>query len=377
MDEKYIFLKIIEQLKESNHSKFKKDSSEFKEILNLSLDEVRTIIDRILSSKPLSHQERPESIGKKYDIKPSPHSQDYPKSPDDVEDNEPIFPFQDHQGYSESSIKNGSNKATQSSTDFIEQGKKGIKKMKKRKESVYGTKKKTSSFPQVHSPSGRKVPEKINPTNPPVPLSFPDDFKPVDITMEEQVITIEGAKKVFSGKTKEFFDWAEKELKSHYSGSTNRYSVPCQICRYYCRECEMQGNVIDNYPCLATCKLLHFNHSRNLSCSKFTLWDKNEYMEKGLPKISKDFFLGYILILCHNHRIAFTQGKRTDIKNNIRDQLYQKSIDGEYIEDLGHSVIIGIDELINREGESIPIGIYISKDHLNYFRKTYCLMYNM
>jgi len=350
MDIKEIFLKIFEQLKESSHSKFKNQSSEFRNVLNLPVEEIGSIIDMVLTPTQPITQGVSESDEQNLDnnsqtLLPSDLGKSSPESAPPI--HEPL-------------------EISQGNVETLKGGQDPRKSPSPRK-------------PRIHEPpaqrpfSGRTTLPVVDPSLPPTPISI-GNLEPVDISNEEQVITTQPTIKRYSGKTKEFFDWAEKMLKNHYSGSAHIASVPCQICRYYCRECEMQGNVIDNYSCMATCKLEYYNLSGNLSCSKFTLWEKNEYLEKELSEISKDFFLGYMLILCHNHRTAFTQGKIFDIKEKIREQLYQKCVDEEYLENLEHSVVIGIDGLLNMEGKAVPMGIYISNEHLEFFKKTFDLM---
>ncbi|MHA1248663.1 MAG: hypothetical protein ACTSRP_01595 [Candidatus Helarchaeota archaeon] len=379
MDEKDVFLEIFIQLKESKHHKFMSNRSEFENILNLPINDISTYIDLILNPQYIINKNSESNREIDSNKIQSITSNDKNKGEKEFD------PFTKSLVYTPSDKKE--QKESQNSKKDSFQKESTHHKLRSQISSTSRKEIPPTSLSQIstsnHQKSGkdkqankiRTTPNDIDTTLPPSSFSI-GESEPVDISNKKQVIIVKKTIRKYSGYTKEFFERAEKELKNLYSGTSNKVSVPCQICRYYCRECELKGDVIENFSCLSTCKLLFFNHSGDLSCSKFTLWDKKDFEEKRLTHINKDFFLGYMLILCHNHRIAFTQGRKSEIKKNIREQLYRKAVDEDYLENLENAVIIKIKGMINSEGEAIPMGIYISKEHLEFFKETYKLMNN-
>ncbi len=181
---------------------------------------------------------------------------------------------------------------------------------------------------------------------------------------ENQVLTIE-----LTGENKKYHDDAEYLLRDIYSGKNHEVGVPCQICRSYCRDCEMSGNVREEHACTATCSLIHFNSKKLVSSRKFELWSTKELeqLETKVKVDLEDFFRGSMLILCHNHGLAFS-----GFKENIRSQIYDKFINKNYKTIPGGDIIIAIKNILYiNSNEEVPVEFMFSEEHLKCFKYTY------
>ena len=192
-------------------------------------------------------------------------------------------------------------------------------------------------------------------------------------TPGESTETVQRTVKKFIKELNNSLIEAEEELKNHYSVNGTLAGIPCQMCRYYCRNCKMGDDVMEGFDCTATCNLQYYNLRGYLSCARYTLWSLNDFEERNFTGIPGNFFRGFMLILCHNHHKAFKQ-KSYKLTKRIREQLYEKDKSKKYAEEIGSFVTIRLENLLEQGDKSVPIGIYISREHLDHFKETFDLM---
>ncbi|MHA1684757.1 MAG: hypothetical protein ACTSUE_27710, partial [Promethearchaeota archaeon] len=173
---------------------------------------------------------------------------------------------------------------------------------------------------------------------------------------------------------KKFNEAKNRLIFNHYGGTKSRREIPCQICRYYCEECEVYDDkAVRGFSCTSTCKMIHLRvyDKQEISHWHKKLWDKDDFREVGPgPEFRDDFHEGYIVITCPDHASILTPL----IIPEFRKQIKKAYENGDYKHN-DKLYFLNIPNLVEQPNhQNIPFGIVFTDEHFEAFIHTYEIM---